>query len=56
MSKLKDNKNYSRIAEAILKAFYSEYEKEGIHGAIYGLAVQEFLAVNNLNSLSESPL
>lgn len=36
---------YLKIAENILKAFYSEYEKYGVHGAIYGLAVEEFLNI-----------
>ena len=52
ISKLINNKNKSnneenkeslKIAENILKAFYSEYEKYSVHGAIYGLAVEEYL-------------
>jgi len=37
------NKEYLNIAENILKAFHQEYEKHNIHGAVYGLAVQEYL-------------
>ena len=37
------NKESLKIAENILKAFYSEYEKYSVHGAIYGLAVEEYL-------------
>ena len=52
ISKLINNKNKSnneenkeslKIAENILKAFYSEYEKYSVHGAIYCLAVEEYL-------------
>jgi len=39
----KVNKKYSIIAKNILKAFHSEYERHGIHAAIYGLAVEKFL-------------
>jgi len=42
LSKLND-KDYLKIAENILKAFHSEYEKHSVHGAIYGLAVEEYL-------------
>ena len=42
------NKN---IAENILKAFYSEHEKYSIHGAIYGLAIQEFLKSTPLSEI-----
>jgi len=37
------NDNHIKIAENILKAFHSEYEKLGIHGATYCLAIEEFL-------------
>ncbi|MEK6948805.1 MAG: hypothetical protein AABX34_01190, partial [Nanoarchaeota archaeon] len=46
LSKLVKNieKNeYLKIAENILKAFYSERNHLGISGAVYGLAVQECL-------------
>ncbi|MCH8003778.1 MAG: thioredoxin domain-containing protein [Nanoarchaeota archaeon] len=43
LSKINNNKEYLKIAENILKAFYSEYEKYSVHGAIYGLAVEMFL-------------
>jgi len=43
LSKINNNKEYLKIAENILKAFYSEYEKYGVHGAIYGLAVEVFI-------------
>jgi len=38
-----ENNEYLKIAENILKAFYSEYEKYSVHGAVYGLAVEIFL-------------
>jgi len=42
LSKINNNE-YLNIAEKIIKAFYSEYEKYGVHGVIYGLALQEYL-------------
>ena len=45
--KLNKNNEYIKIAENILKAFYSEYEKQGIHGTIYGLAVERYLNVQS---------
>ena len=42
LSKL-NSKEYSNIAENILKAFHQEYQKHNIQGAVYGLAVQEYL-------------
>jgi uncharacterized protein YyaL (SSP411 family) len=45
LSKMNNNKEYYKIAEGILKAFYSEYENHSVHGTIYGLALQEFLSV-----------
>jgi len=39
----KNNKEYLKMAENILKAFHSEYEKYSINGSVYGLALQEFL-------------
>ena len=44
LSKIKNNKEYFKIAENILKAFHPEYKNYGMHGAIYGLAVEEFLS------------
>jgi len=49
LSKLNDE--YLKISENILKAFHSEYEKYSVHGAIYGLAVEEYLSL-----LSDNPL
>ena len=39
----KINNEYLKIAENILKAFYSESSQLGISGAVYGLAVQEYV-------------
>lgn len=39
------NNEYLKIAEKILEAFYSEYEKYSVHGSAYGLAVEEYLDV-----------
>ena len=47
LSKIKNNEDYPKVAENILKAFYSEYEKQGIHGTIYGLAVERYLNVQS---------
>jgi len=44
LSKLLNNKEYLKISENILKAFHPEHEKYSVHGAIYGLAVEEFLS------------
>ena len=50
LSKLINKNECLKMAENVLKAFHSEYENYGIHGAIYGLALQEFLyARANLN-------
>jgi len=48
LSKLIKNNEYLKLAENILKRFYLEYEKYGEHGAVYGLAVEEYL--NNKNN------
>ena len=47
LSKLNNNKEYLKIAENILKVFHSEYEKYGVHGAAYGLAVEEYLSIQS---------
>ena len=38
-----EKNEYLKIAENILKAFYSESNHLGVSGAVYGLAVQEYL-------------
>jgi len=44
LAKLNKDKEALSIVENILKVFYSEYEQYGVHAAIYGLALEEFLS------------